>query len=326
MNRYDVLVSKSLNNEEINIDDIKWIMESEEAELLPLLHSAFKVRSAYFGSNVKIHVIENVKSGNCSEDCFYCAQSHEAENEIEKYPVKKKEELLKGAMEAFRNNAFRYCMVFSGSRQDKKGIDFICDVVKEIKEKYKIEVCVSAGFISTNDIVKLKEAGVNRYNHNLNTSEFHYGNICKSHQYSDRYNTIKTANENGLEVCSGIIAGMGETLDDIYSIVRDLKKVKVKSVPINFFIPIKGHRIRNYIELTPVYCLKLLCVFRFALPDAEIRCAGGREYHLRSLQSLCLYPANSIFARGYLTTGGDEIEDVKKMITDAGFVVECIES
>ena len=321
-NRYENLIEKSLHGGEIIRDDIQWIMESEDVELLPLLYAAFKVREKYFGKNVKIHILNNVKSGNCSENCHYCAQSHEADNEIEKYPVKTREEIIQGACDATNGWAFRYCMVFSGSRQSPANIDFICDVVSEIKEKYSIETCVSAGFIEEGDIIRLKQAGVDRYNHNLNTSEFHYGQICTSHSYKDRYNTIVMAHKYGLDICSGIIAGMGESLDDIFSIIRDLKAVKVKSVPVNFFIPIEGHRISQYQTLTPEYCLKLLSVFRFALPDVEIRCAGGREYHLRSMQALSLYPANSIFAQGYLTTGGDGIDEAKRMVTDAGFTVE----
>ncbi|OHD12033.1 MAG: biotin synthase BioB [Spirochaetes bacterium GWD1_27_9] len=325
MNKYDELVQKSLTNGTIDENDIKWIMTSKDVELLPLLHAAYKVRYKYFENKVRIHIINNVKSGNCSEDCSYCAQSKESKNEIEKYPIKAREEILADAKKAFDGGSFRYCMVFSGNRQNKKDMDYICDVVSEIKQKYPMEVCVSAGFLNDELATQLHNAGVNRYNHNLNTSSNYYGSICRSHTYQMRVETINTAKKNGMDVCSGIIIGMGETIDDLINITKELKNVAAKSVPVNFFVPVEGHRLKEFHDLTPEYCLKVLCVFRFTLPDAELRSAGGREHHLRSLQALSLYPANSIFALGYLTTGGDGLEQTKKMITDAGFVVEKVE-
>jgi len=163
-------------------------------------------------------------------------------------------------------------------------------------------------------LVAAVAAGVDRYNHNLNTSNNYYGEICSTHEYQERVRTIKTAKDKGLDICSGVILGMGETLDDIIQMISELKAVEVDSVPVNFFVPLEGHRISNYHKPTPHYCLKVLSVFHLALPQAEIRAAAGREYHLRSLQALGLYAVNSIFAQGYLTTGGDTLEATKKMI------------
>ncbi len=324
MDKYNQLVEKSFNNN-FSKEDILWILQSEEVELLPLLYASYQVRYKYFQNKVKIHLINNVKSGNCGEDCYYCAQSHAAKNEVVTYPLKNKEEILKEADFAYKNGAYRYCMVFSGSNQKESDIDYICEVVQEIKSKYKMEVCVSAGFLTEEKAKKLKEVGVNRYNHNLNTSSIHYKNICSSHDFKKRLDTLQKANIVGLDICSGVIIGMGETIEDIYIMTKELKEVNAKSVPINFFIPVKGHRVKNYQKLTPLYCLKVLAIFRFALPSCEIRCAGGREYHLRSLQALSLYPANSIFAQGYLTTGGDSFENTIKMIEDAGFILDRVE-
>lgn len=322
MNQYELLTSKSLANGGLDEDECEKILSGKEIELLPLLSAAYEVRKHYFGKGVRIHVINNVKNGDCTENCAYCAQSRSSSNNLVPYPAKTDDEILEDAKNAFEGGTFRYCMVFSGSSQSLNENERICKLVRKIKNLYPMEICVSAGFLDEEKTIKLKEAGVNRYNHNLNTSSAMYGSICTSHDYKKRLDTVTTAFRNGLDVCSGVIIGMGESSADIISIIEDLKTVKVKSVPVNFFIPVEGNRIMNPRVLTPEYCLRVLCLFRFMLPEAEIRAAGGREYHLRGLQSLSLYPANSIFAQGYLTHGGDSLAATVKMIEDAGFTVE----
>lgn len=325
MNKYDELIQKSMTLGHIEDSDIRWILTDPEAELLPILNAAYRVRSKYFGNKVRIHILDNVKSGSCQEDCSYCAQSKKSENKIKNYPLKNRDEILEDARIAFENNAFRYCMVLSGKTLSDKAIDFICSVVVEIKKRYRMEICVSAGFLTEEKALKLKNSGVNRYNHNLNTGKNHYSKICRTHSYEMRLETIRFARSMGLEICSGIIIGMGEGTDDIINIIHDLRDAGIHSIPVNFFLPLKGTRIEKYQPLSPEYCLKILSTFRLCFPETEIRCAGGREYHLRGMQSLCLYPVNSIFAEGYLTTGGDPIQKVKEMILDAGFVVEGVD-
>ncbi|MCP4135274.1 MAG: biotin synthase BioB [bacterium] len=322
---YTDLAKKSLETGTIENEDIRQILRAPDVELLPLLESVYRVRYKYYQNNVKIHILHNVRSGNCTEDCRYCAQSKESHGAIESYPVKSDDEILEAAALAHKAGAYRHCMVFSGRDLAGDRIETICRVVKQIKERYPMEICVSAGFLTAEDAERLRGAGVNRYNHNLNTSSGYYEEICTTHDYSKRVETIQTAKSKGLDICSGVIIGMGESDDDIISMIAELKQVEAKSIPINFFIPTEGHRIPEFPELTPNYCLRLLAAFRFAIPEAEIRAAAGREHHLRSQQALCLYAVNSIFARGYLTTGGDDIETTKRMIEDSGFVVEEIE-
>jgi biotin synthase len=239
--------------------------------------------------------------------------------------MKSDEEILNEAREAYENDAYRYCMVFSGRDIGSGRTDRIINVVKEIKKRYSIEVCVSAGFLTKEEAIKLKDAGVNRYNHNINTSMENYGNICSSHDFKKRLETINNAKDAGLDLCCGVIIGLGETIDDLVSIISELKKVGAKSVPVNFFIPVEGHGIKNPQKLTPEYCLKILSIFRFGLPDVELRAAGGREYHLRSMQALCLYIVDSVFSKGYLTVGGECINETKQMIIDNGFEIDRIE-
>lgn len=321
-NRYHELVDKSFNQGTIDADDIRWMLTSDEVELLPLLHAAYRIRYRYFQNRVKIHILHNVQSGGCTEDCKYCAQSGDAPGAAEIYPMKNDEEIIEGARQAFDAGAFRHCMVFSGRDLNEKRIDRICTVVEKIKSLFPMEICISAGFLSEKDGKKLVAAGVNRYNHNLNTSSGFYGQICTTHEYQQRVETIATAKDCGLDICSGIIIGMGETTEDIIQMTRELQGVDADSIPVNFFIPVDGHHIVHPQILTPQYCLKVLCLFRFAVPQAEIRASAGREYHMRSLQSLCFYAANSLFAEGYLTAGGDTLDTTRQLIEDMGFCVE----
>ena len=209
---------------------------------------------------------------------------------------------------------------------NQKPVGQITEIVGEIKAKYPMEICVSAGFLSPEDAATLKKAGVNRYNHNLNTSAGHYPEICSSHSYEERVRTLRNARAAGLEICSGVIIGLGENLDDLLQMVTELRTNEAASVPVNFFIPVEGHTIASPNRLTPQYCLRILSLFRLALPKTEIRVSAGREHHLRSLQALSLYPANSLFARGYLTVGGQSVEETVLMIEEAGFFVESVES
>jgi biotin synthase len=194
--------------------------------------------------------------------------------------------------------------------------------VKTIKKEIGIDICTSLGFITEEEALALKNAGVNRYNHNLNASERFYPNICSTHSFQDRVQTLRNARAAGLELCCGALFGMGERDEDIIDTLLALREIKPDSIPINFFNPIKGTPLENTYYLTPLKCLKILCLTRFLNPRIEVRAAGGREYHLRSLQPLTLYPVNSLFVSGYLTTTGQTPEEAWKMIEDMGFDVE----
>jgi len=316
------LTEKSLNHGTIDDEDIRRILTGSEVELLPLLQAAYRVRHHYFGNKVKIHILHNIQSGGCTEDCKYCAQSVESGNTAAIYPMKDESEIIEGARLAYEAGAFRHCMVFSGKTMDKNRIEKVAWVVKKIKSLYPMEICVSAGLLTEEDGKKLVDAGVNRYNHNLNTSGDFYGEICSTHGYRERVSTINIAKKAGLDICSGVIIGMGESVNDILKMTRELHRVAADSIPVNFFIPVEGHRIQNPPVLTPHYCLKVLCAFRLAVPRAEIRASAGREFHMRSRQCLSLYAANSLFAEGYLTAGGDTLAATKQMIEDSGFEIE----
>jgi len=298
------------------------VLNAPDEQLPELLSAAFKVRHRYFGKRVQIHVLQNAKSGLCPEDCHYCSQSSVSEAPIDRYPFMSKEKLLESAKQAKAAGAVRFCIVNSGRGPTQKEIEQIAEVVREIKREVEINICCSLGLMEESKIQALKDAGVERINHNLNTSERHHPNICTTHTYQDRVGTVNNVKSVGLSSCCGGIMGMGETDDDIIDLALSLRKLEVDSIPLNFLHPIDGTPFAGIHTLTPQRCLKILCLFRFVNPEKELRVGGGRELNMRSLQPLSLYPANSLFVNGYLTTPGQEATETHRMIADLGFEIE----
>jgi len=319
---YQSLAEKGINVELPTPETCLQLLTDNRVELLPLLDAAFQVRRHYHGREVTVHIINNVSNGLCSEDCNYCPQSKSSSAPITAYPEKTEKEIVSEARHAYEAGAHRYCMVYAGRRSGLERTERIANLVRTIKNLYPLEVCVSAGIMDENSTRLLKEAGLDRLNHNLNTSPARYETICSTHTFTDRLNTLKAARRAGLEVCSGIIAGMGETPGEIIELALMLRDLAAKSIPINFLLPIAGNRLENAQNLTPDYCLRILCLFRFLNPLAEIRTAAGREYHLRALEVMSLYPANSLFMEGYLNTRGKGRRNTLQMIVDAGFTIK----
>ncbi len=298
------------------------ILTSPDIELLPLLDAAYQVRKHYHGNDVTVHIINNAQNGHCAEDCHYCVQAKSAASDIKEYPLKPENEILAEAKQAYESGAFRYCMVFAGRGPSARRTEHLAQLIKKIKSQYPIQICVSCGLLDDDKARVLKNAGLDRLNHNLNTSRRHYPEICTTHTYDDRLNTLKAAKAAGIELCSGLIVGMGETHEDILEVAYTLRDLESPSIPVNFLIPIEGTAVRNPSELTPDFCLRVLCAFRFINPKAEIRIAAGRELHLRSLEVMALYPANSLFLQGYLNAKGASRVKTLQMIKDAGFTIK----
>ncbi len=318
---YSQLTARSLNGEVLSRDESLQILNSPEIELLPLLDSAFEIRKKFHGKVVSVHIINNAQNGHCPEDCHYCAQAKTSSADIEEYPLKPEQEILAEAKNAYEKGAFRYCMVFAGRGPSPRRVEHLAQLIQKIKKHYPIQVCVSAGLMDEAAAQRLKEAGLDRLNHNLNTSERHYPEICTTHTFMDRLNTLRAAQNAGLEMCSGIIVGMGEETADVVEVGLKLREFKVRSIPVNFLIPIPGNQLKKISLLTPEYCLRVLCLYRFLNPDSELRVAAGREGHLRSLEVMALYPANSLFLDGYLNTKGSNRTKTLRMIRDAGFEI-----
>ena len=319
---YDRIAQKALNDIPLTKEECRVVLDCPEEDILKLLHAAFQVRNRFFGKTVYLHMLFNAKSGLCSEDCSYCSQSKVSDAGIMKYPLVDTETILSGARTAENSKAKRYCIVTSGRALEKTELKKICDTIKTIKQEMKIEICTSFGLLTKDDAVELKKAGADRYNHNFNTSERYYPNICSTHSYKERIETLRNARSAGMELCCGAIFGMGESRKDIIDTAFALKDLSPDSIPVNFLNPVPGTPLENSSHLTPIKCLSILCLMRFLNPKTEIRIAGGREYNLRSLQSLSLYPANSIFISNYLTTPGQTPGEVIKMVEDMGFEIE----
>ncbi|MED1202337.1 biotin synthase BioB [Heyndrickxia acidicola] len=313
-----------LDGHELTDKEAKAVLNCPDEELLDLLSGAYQVRKHYYGNKVKLNMIINTKSGLCPENCGYCAQSIVSTAPIQKYSMVNKQSILEGAKRANELHAGTYCIVASGRGPTNRELDHIVSAVKDIKSEYPLTICACLGILKPDQAQKLKEAGIDRYNHNLNTSESHHDCITTSHTYQDRVNTVQTVKSAGISPCSGVIIGMKESREDVIDMARSLRILDADSIPVNFLHAVDGTPLEGVHELDPRYCLKVLCLFRFINPSKEIRISGGREVNLRSLQPLGLYPANSIFIGDYLTTDGQETTADHKMLEDLGFEIDTL--
>ena len=296
------------------------VLNSPDEELLDVLQAAYLIRRNFFGNKVSLHVLRNAKSGACPEDCSFCSQSKSSTADIEQYEMESADEIVAGAQDAADMQALRYCVVTSSRAPSEKEMAVITEAASRIKQRYpELELCASMGFLTEEKARRLKEAGVDRFNHNLETSAAFYPSICTTHAYEDRVATARTVKKAGLDLCCGGLIGMGESLEDRVDLAMALREVKADSAPINFLDPREGTPLEGRERLSPNDCLRTLAMFRFVLTYAEVRIAGGRETCLRGLQPLSLYPANSMFTNGYLTTGGQDFAADRQMIEDAGF-------
>ena len=318
--RIDELADLSINGKPLTRAQCREVLHCPDEDLMLLLHQAYRVRREYFGNQVHVQVLRNAKSGLCAEDCRYCSQSRISQAHVDKYPLISKEALLAEAIKAKQIKVTRFCISTSGTRPSETEVDQLCDTIRTIKDETQLPLCATLGLLTAGQARRLKESGLDRVNHNLNTSRSYYGQVCTTHTFQDRLDTVARCQAAGLEICSGGIVGQGETGDDIIDMLLTLREIKPQAVPINFLVPIEGTPFGSLdTGLNPRKCLKILCLTRFLNPNSEVRAAGGWEYHLRQLKPLALYPADSIFVTGYLTTGGTSVSEVCNMIADMGF-------
>lgn len=320
------LAEQILQGQPITPEVALQLLATDDDQLLDLLSAAFVIRSHYFGRQVKLNYLVNAKSGLCPEDCSYCSQAKGATSDIQKYSLMTSEQMVTRAEQAIANGASTCCLVISGRGPNKREVQAVSDATRKIKQRWPgLKVCACLGILNQEQAQTLKDAGVDRYNHNLNTAEDHYQEICSTHTYEDRKRTVQHAIDSGISPCSGIIVGMQETPEQLIKTLFALRDLKADSIPINFLVPIVGTGLADIAHpLSPQYCLKVLCVARFVCPSVEIRCSAGREKHLRTMQPLSLYPANSWFVSDYLTTPGQQEELDHAMIRDAGFEIERV--
>jgi len=317
--RWFDLADRALDGRLLSADEGLSVLRAGDDQLLDLLAAAYRVRHRYFGNRVHLNFLINAKSGHCGEDCGYCSQSRVSTADIPSYNLVEEEKILDGARIAAEHRAKTYCIVISGRSPSNRELEVIASAVPRIKSKCNLAICTSVGLLSTEQAALLKAGGVDRVNHNLNTSRRFYPKICSTHTYQERLDTLRVVRNAGLEICSGGIIGMGEEDGDVVELALELGRLRVEAVPINFLQPIAGTRLEGTWRLNPRYCLKVLALFRLANPKCELRIAAGREMHLGPLQPLGLYPANSIFVGDYLTTKGQPPAEDIKMIEALGF-------
>jgi biotin synthase len=320
---FQAIADKILAGGELDRAEARNVLHAPVESLPDLLWAAYRVRERFYGRRVKLCQLRNARSGLCPEDCHYCSQSAISTAAIPRYRLDSVSELVAGARRAVAAGATRYCMVTSGRGPSPTDIARITAAARAIKAEFpRLELCASLGLLDEAQALQLKESGIDYVNHNLNTSRRFYPEICSTHTFDDRVATIRAVQAAGLRTCCGGIIGMGESEEDLIDLAFDLRALRVDSLPVNFLHPIEGTPLEGHNELDPAQCLRALCLMRFVRPDAEIRVAGGRELHLGWFQALALYPANSLFVDGYLTTPGDAAAEVQRLVGALGFEVE----
>ncbi|MFN7363759.1 MAG: biotin synthase BioB [Pirellulaceae bacterium] len=318
---WEAMADQVLSGVDLSTEQALEILRSPDDQWLGIVQAAHRVRLHHFGKSVQLYFLMNAKSGLCPEDCHYCSQSKISSAPIPKYTMLKREDLLAGAELAAQRRSKTYCIVISGRAPNERELKAVETIVPEIKEKFGLQICACLGLLTTEQAQRLKKAGVDKVNHNLNTGEGHYEKICTTHTYQDRLDTLRNVRQAGLQLCSGGILGMGERPEDMVSMAMELRSLKVESIPLNFLHAIDGTPLEQKEYLSPRDCLRALAMFRMVNPSSELRIAGGRERHLRALQPFGLLVANSIFVGDYLTTKGQAADEDYQMIRDMGLEI-----
>ena len=291
-------------------------------DIFKLFYLANLTRIKYRGNKVDLCSIVNAKSGACPEDCSFCAQSVHSRTDVKAYPLITEEKILEAAVSAKKFGAKRFCVVTSGRKVSGKEIENICSFVSNIKNLGLLP-CATLGMLSLSELEMLKEAGLHRYHHNLETSEAFFKEICTTHTFREKIKVIEAAKSLSLSVCSGGIFGIGESWEDRIDMAFALKDLRVNSVPINFITPVYGTPLGDTELLNPMEALKIISIYRLILPESEIRICGGRPNTLRDLNSyIFMAGADGLLIGNYLTTSGRNPEDDLQMIKDTGLVYD----
>lgn len=307
----------------ISIDDAIEISGVHDATIYDLIHWANKIRIAFKKNYVFTCAIINAKSGFCSQDCAFCAQSKYSTTGVDIYPLLDTDTIVEDATDKFRAGALNYSIVTSGHSLSKKEINTICKITSKVKQNTNLSICVSLGMLTEATAKKLFESGVSQYHHNLETAESYFKKICTTQDYQENIETINLAQTSGMKICSGGILGMGESWTHRVELAFTLKNLNVNSIPLNFLNPVKGTKMGDRQLMDPMEALKSVALFRFINPDKNITICGGREKTLKDFQSWLFYAgANGLMIGNYLTTKGRNIEKDMEMIKDSGLISE----
>lgn len=308
---------------QLSREDALAILNTPDESLEELVSFAETFRRKYKGNHVSIHILTNARSGNCSQDCAYCAQSCCSKADIDKYKWVADEKLYEDNDFVNEHHLSRHCIGLSGMKFTDAEIEVLAEKIRKMKAD-GTHLCCSIGFLTEHQAKVLKDAGLDRINHNLNSSRNYYPNICSTHTFDQRVANIRMLQGLGYEICSGGIIGMGESREDVVDMLMELREIHPEALPINFLLPIPGTPLEHadMSVLSTAYCMKVLCLARLLVPKADIRCAAGREVYFKGEENMLLRVVDSIFASGYLTAGGQGIRDTIQAIEAAGFTYE----
>ena len=308
---------------QLSREDALAVLNTPDESLEELVSFAETYRRKYKGNHVSIHILTNARSGNCSQDCAYCAQSCRSKADINKYKWVEDEKLYEDNDFVKEHHLSRHCIGLSGMKFTDAEIEVLAEKIRKMKAD-GTHLCCSIGFLTEHQAKVLKDAGLDRINHNLNSSRNYYPNICSTHTFDQRVANIRMLQGLGYEICSGGIIGMGESREDVVDMLMELREIQPEALPINFLLPIPGTPLEHadMSVLSTAYCMKVLCLTRLLVPKADIRCAAGREVYFKGEEKMLLRVVDSIFASGYLTAGGQGIKDTIQTIEDAGFTYE----
>lgn len=319
-NILDIALEKGLSGVGLSPDEARVFISAGAASLYEMLSVTERVRQRHKGVEISLCSIVNAKSGLCKEDCSFCSQSVNYSTGIDDYPMQGAKDIVRAADQAKSAGAREFSIVTSGTGINKEAdISTLEQALISMKSGVSVERCASLGIMRRETLKRLKHAGLESFHHNLETSRSFFPNVCTTHGYDDDVNTIRTAKELGLKVCSGGIFGIGESWDDRIELASTLKELDVDSIPINFLNPRPGTPLQGASNLTPVKCLKIIALFRAMLPRKDIVVCGGRQLNLRSLEPLIFAAgANGMLTGNYLTTPGKDPADDLKMLSDLG--------
>lgn len=304
----------------ITTSEARALLDCQGAEVYALLARAGRLARERRGRQVHLCAIVNARSGDCDQDCAFCSQSKRSGADIEHYGLMDARQIVGAGREAAGLGAHRFSVVTSGGAVRRaEHLERICGALAEVRSTTGVQTCASLGLVDADGLARLRDSGMTRYHHNLETAESHWERICTTRPWADSLVTIRAAQEAGLELCVGGIFGMSESADQRVELLESIRRLGVESVPLNFLHPIEGTPLAQLAELTPFDCLKIIAVARLMMPDAEIRICGGREHNLRDLQSwIFMAGVDGVMIGNYLTTAGRTVADDLQMIRDTG--------
>ncbi|MDC1024157.1 biotin synthase BioB [Nitrosopumilus sp.] len=310
---------KVFSGERISVEDARKLFNVPDEDLKELSKCANEITRDYNGNKVDVEQLNNIKKNACSEDCTFCGQSAFFDTGIETYQLPTPEEVVIKAKKAKEEGADSYCLVAAWKEPSPKDFIKVCKIITEINVKVGISVECSLGFLTKQQASKLKELKVKRYNHNLETAKSKFPEICTTHTYQDRLDTLEIAREAGLELCTGGIIGLGETREQRLELTLELARIYPEEITINILVAVPGTPLELQVDLANSEITRIFSVIRFLLPESVIKISGGRETQLEdSGEELLQSGANGIITEGYLTMGGNKSKKDREMIEKIG--------